>query len=213
MTGKRSGLRMSDGDLSALTGFKGGIALKIFGASFRRDGEELVAPFDLLLARTERRMLFQPTALAASIAARIAAGIVKPTAGIVYVGDFDTRLQPAQAKRLVGFVPAGGFSDDAHAFACEVKLRADVWGIPRAQARLRASVTLAAFAEPRDPYARAVALALVPQIALLILDRPRADLRERIAALVPGAAVLATEVGSAAQLALERPEFAGARSR
>jgi hypothetical protein len=212
MTGKRS-LQMDDGGLSALTTSTRGIALKIFGASFRRDGEELVAPFDLLLARTERRTLFQPTALAASIAARIAAAIVKPTAGVVYVGDFDARLQPAQAKRLVGFVPAGGFSDDAHAFACEVKLRADVWGIPRTQARLRANVTLAALAEPRDPYARAVALALVPQIALLVLDRPRADLRERIAALVPAAAVLATEVGSPAHLALEPPEFAGTRSR
>jgi hypothetical protein len=187
-----------------------GFALKILGACFERKGEELVAPFDLSLAPAERRILVAPSSRAASLAARIAAAIVKPTAGVVYVGDFDARLQPAQAKRLVGFVPAGGFTGDAHAFSCQIRLRADVWGIERAEARRRVAAALDAFAGAGDPFARALALALIPSVALLVLDQPRGATGERAAGLAPRAAVLMTEVAPALPLRLTPPELVSA---
>ncbi len=189
-----------------------GFALKILGACFERAGEELVAPFDLSLRPGERRTLVQPSPLSASLAARIAAAIVKPTAGVVHVGDFDARLQPAQAKRLVGFVPAGGFTGGPHAFSCQIGLRADAWGIARGDARRRAAGILEAFGDGADPYARALALALIPQVALLVLDQPRGPAGERAAGFAPGAAVLTTEVAPAVPFRLEPPLAAAARS-
>jgi hypothetical protein len=187
-----------------------GFVLKILGACFEREGEELVAPFDLSLAPAARRILVQPSSRSASLAARIAAAIVKPTAGVVYVGDFDARLQPAQAKRLVGFVPAGGFAGDAHAFSCQIRLRADVWGIERAQARRRAAEVLDAFAAAADPSARALALALIPPVALLVLDQAHGATLELAAGLAPGAALLLTEVASAVPVRLEPPALVAA---
>ncbi|MGP6158004.1 MAG: hypothetical protein ACLPYS_10970 [Vulcanimicrobiaceae bacterium] len=198
---------------SAQTTSTRGFALKILGACFERDGKELVAPFDLALAPAELRTLVQPSSRSASLAARIAAAIVKPTAGVVYVGDFDARLQPAQAKRLVGFVPAGGFAGDPHAFACQIRLRADVWGVERDEARRRAAAVLNGFEDAPDPYARALALALIPAVALLVLDQPRGPVGERAFALARGAAVLTTEVAPAVPLALEPRALTAALSR
>jgi hypothetical protein len=185
-------------------------ALKILGACFERGGEELVAPFDLALPPAGRYLLVEPNARAASLAARIAAAIVKPTAGIVYVGDFDARLQPAQAKRLVGFVPAGGFTGDPHAFSCQVRLHADAWGIERSAARLRVSRVLDAAPNPAEPYARALALALIPAVALLVLDQPPGSLGELAARLAPEAALLATEVAPALPLRVPAPSLVAA---
>jgi ABC-type multidrug transport system ATPase subunit len=188
-----------------------GLALKVLGACFERHGCELVAPFDLTLAAGERRVLLQPNPRAASIAARIAAAIVKPTAGVVYVGDFDARLQPAQAKRRVGFVPTGGFAGNQHAFQCQVGLRSEVWGIDPREARRRVAGVLEAFGDDEEPCARALALALIPPVSLVILDQPARAFDERIDELAPGAAVLTTEAAGPTALGLLIPTLSGAR--
>ena len=53
--------------------------LRVSDARFVRGGCELVAPFSIGLAAGERGTVLQPNELAAKIAARIAAAIVKPT--------------------------------------------------------------------------------------------------------------------------------------
>jgi len=169
--------------------------LRVVEASFERDGVLLVAPFSLAIERGARAEISQPDARSASIAARMCAAVVKPTAGAVYIGEYETRLQPPQAKRLSGFVDAAGFTGDAHAFACEVAFRADVWGIPPAAAAARARAVLDALAAEREnptPYASAIALALVPDVALIVLDRPPPSLAARVRELVPAAALLVT---------------------
>jgi ABC-type taurine transport system ATPase subunit len=176
------------------------IVLRAIGASFARDGIEIVAPFDLTLARSQSASLAQPTAFAASVAARLCAAIVKPTTGVVYVGDYETRLQPPQAKRLVGFVDAAGFDGDAHAFRCEAAFRADVWGIDVRAAHARADSVVAALGRGDvrfERYARALALALVADVSVLVLDQPPKRIVDAVRSLDAGVAILRTRVGVA----------------
>jgi ABC-type Na+ transport system ATPase subunit NatA len=170
--------------------------LRAMEVTFSRDGVEIVAPFSLVLEAGQEARLDQPNARAAAIAARICAAIVRPTSGTVYVGEYETRLQPPQAKRLVGFVDAEGFAGDAHALRCEVAFRADVWNVDKAAAQARASEILAKLGDA--PYARALALALVADVALVVLDRPVGSFARKVRRLVPEAAILHTHVAPAA---------------
>lgn len=167
--------------------------LRAIDVSFSAAGVELVAPFSLTLEAGVAATLVQPNARAAAIAARICAAIVRPTHGTVYVGEYETRLQPPQAKRLVGFVDAAGFEGDAHALRCEVAFRADVWNLDKPAAQRRASEILAVLGN--DPYTRAIALALVADVDLVVLDRPAGALVALTRDLVPAAAILETRVG------------------
>ena len=173
-------------------------ALRADAASFERDGRILVAPFSLAVAGGGDADLEAPGARAATILARMCAAIVKPTRGTVYVGDFETRLQPPQATRLVGYVDAAGYVGDAHAFRCEVAFRADVWGLDHHAAAERANAVAAALAPlGADAFARAVALALVAEVRLVVLNQPPLASLDAIRALVPDAGIVAVRVASA----------------
>jgi hypothetical protein len=167
--------------------------LRVSDARFVRGGCELVAPFSIGLAAGERGTVLQPNELAAKIAARIAAAIVKPTCGSVFVGDFDARLQPAQAKRLVGFVAACGFAGNARSLEREVRFRADVWDLDAQTMRRNAETIYAALERVVPPaYAHAVALALAPDVAVVVLELPPAGVEDALARLRPNAALMST---------------------
>jgi ABC-type Na+ transport system ATPase subunit NatA len=169
--------------------------LRISAARFVRDGCELVEPFSSVLGPAERETVTQADERGAHIAARIAAAIVKPTCGSVFVGDFDSRVQPAQAKRLVGFIPACGFSGGTRSLEREVRFRADVWDLDPQTLRRNAETLLAALESTATPsYARAVALALAPGVALIVLETPPPGVADILARLQPEAALLATRV-------------------
>ncbi len=171
--------------------------LRVSDAHFVRDGVELIAPFSLTLEDGQRAALTQPTPNAAKIAARIAAAIVKPTCGSVFISDFDTRLQPPQAKRLVGFVPADGFEGSTRTFARELKFRAQVWNLELATLERSAADVLAALEDLKLEYARTVALALAPDVHLIVLECARYGVVERIATLRPNAAIFASSATNA----------------
>jgi ABC-type Na+ transport system ATPase subunit NatA len=158
---------------------------------------ELIAPFSLTLESGGHARLSQPSDAAAKIAARIAAAIVKPTCGSVFIGDFDARLQPPQAKRLVGFVQNNGFEGSLRTFAREIKFRAQVWNLDLATLERNAAAVLTALEDLHPDYARTVALALAPDVELIVLESPTDDAFERIAALRPDAAMFSTNVASA----------------
>ena len=167
--------------------------LRVVAARFVREDTDLMAPFSLELGPGERATLAQPDAEAAAVAARVAAAVVKPTYGVVHVGDFDSRLQPAQAKRLVGFVPERGFRGGPHAFERELGFRADVWGVDARAMQRAAGAALDALGDALDAaYARAVALALAPRVKLIVLERPPPGAFERIGALQAACALLQT---------------------
>ncbi len=164
------------------------IVLRVVRASFVRDGEELVAPFSLELACGERAALFSPDARAAALTARIAAAVVKPTSGAAYVVDFDARLQAAQAKRCVAFVPL--LAEAPKDFRRALAFYAAAFGVERDVACARAAEVLAVLGE--SAYAHHAALALSHDAALVVLDRPPFGVAETIAALRPGAAILSS---------------------
>ena len=113
------------------------IVLRAVDASFARD-DLRVEPFAFVLHAGGDVDVAQATARAASTAARMCAAIVKPSTGTIFVGEYETRLQPPEAKRRVGFVDAAGFAGDEHAFRCEVAFRADVWDLDARAAQGRA---------------------------------------------------------------------------
>ena len=168
--------------------------LRAIGASFSDASEARVGPFDVVLRAGERIALTSPTSRAASIAARMFAAIVKPTTGTIYVGDYDTRLQPPQAKRRLGFVDRAGFGGDDHAFSCEAAFRADVWGLDVSAAIERARHLAATLAPQSAPYARGIALALVPNVSFIVLDQADPAIADAVYALVPTVALIETRV-------------------
>jgi ABC-type Na+ transport system ATPase subunit NatA len=183
-------------------------ALRAFDADFVRDGETIVAPFSIALAEGDETTLEAKDALGARVLARMCAAMVKPTHGTVYVGDFETRLQPPQAKRLVGYVDADGFRGDAHAFRCEVAFRCDVWGLDRHAASERAERVARRLGGVADTaFAQAVALALVADVRLVVLDRPPLATLAPIRKLVPQAGILSVRI--ALPLALDAREPIG----
>ena len=163
-----------------------------------------VGPFDCVVRAGDDAVLHFATPRNASIAARICAGIVKPTRGSVFVGDYDTRLQPREVKRRVGFVDARGWTGDPHAFQCEVAFRAEVWGIPRAVAERRARMLLAALGREADAYGRALALALIAPVDLVVLDQPAARYRDDVRRIEPNVALVQTHVRVPADLPRSR---------
>ncbi|MBD5654711.1 MAG: hypothetical protein IAI50_05970 [Candidatus Eremiobacteraeota bacterium] len=117
---------------------------------------------------------------------------MKPSSGTIFVGDYETRLQAPEAKRRVGFVDAAGFEGDDYAFRCEVAFRADVWSLDPRAAQERARDVLASLGN--DAYARAIALALVADVALVVLDQPATRVVKRVRELVPLAGIVRTRV-------------------
>jgi hypothetical protein len=176
------------------------LLLRVTGARFVREGEDLMAPFSLDLEPGGHARLEQPDERGAIVAARVAAAIVKPTFGAVTIGDFDSRLQPAQAKRLVGFVPRTGFTASEREFRREVGFRADVWNVERAAMLREANDILAQLrCTPEDwkgcdAYARGVALALAPGVRLAVLELAPPGAFEALVRLRPDIAVLATAI-------------------
>jgi energy-coupling factor transporter ATP-binding protein EcfA2 len=170
------------------------IVLRIERASFAL-GADIVEPFSVELIGGARAVREFPNERAASIAARIAAGIVKPAGGTVFIGEYQTRIQPVQAKARVAFVPRDTSALSRGPFERELRFFADIFGIDRATAQRHAGAALSALGE--DDYARAVALALIRDAPLLVLDRPPEHLYGAIAGYAE-AAIFATRVAGPA---------------
>ncbi|MGH7708967.1 MAG: hypothetical protein ACREM6_13760 [Vulcanimicrobiaceae bacterium] len=169
---------------------------------FERDGIVFAPPFTMALRAGDTIAVDVPDAGAARVVARLAGGIVKATGGTIFIGDYNPRLQPIQAKRLVAFVDGDCGLAPADRFECELSLRADLWRVERSLAAARAQRVRAALGD--GGYARGVALACVAGAPLFVLDRPPEPVVARLAAVFPTAAIFATRVGVRA--ALDAPE-------
>jgi hypothetical protein len=177
----------------------------------------------LELASGERALLRMPDIRAASTAALLAAGVVKATRGTLYIGDFDPRIQPVQAKRLVGFVPrAGSFGGSARLQWIStvgersenrlaiVDFHSALHEVGRDDARRRVADVLAAV-ERDDESAFALALALIRPIALLVVDQPPAHLERCIADVVPACTAVLATAAAPAETSLAAPLAEAAR--
>ena len=69
----------------------------------------------------------------------LAGGVIKPSHGTIAIGDFDTRLQPVQARRLCAFASLDVTEPPPAAFDRELRFRAALWRIDEARARAAAA--------------------------------------------------------------------------
>ncbi len=163
-------------------------------ATFRRGASTLLAPTSMTIDCGAYAELTCETAIAAGIAARLAAGIIKCTDGNVFVADFDPKIQPVQVKQLVGFLPSQRPcnplpADEYFAY------RAALWGLNKA-ATLAKGRALLAMLDGLEP-GEAVLLAglFLHDPRLLVLESPRDGLRDAAQALKavsPSSALLVT---------------------
>lgn len=159
-------------------------------ATFCRGRAVLLDHITIALDAGERADLTCETNLAASIAARLAAGIIKCSSGVVFVASFDPKIQPVQTKRLVGFVAYQRMLELPAAreyFA----YRAALWELDRDRALRRGTELLQRFRDLPPAQALALAGALLHRPRLLVLDRPSERMRAAAAAAAHDAALFA----------------------
>ncbi|HEY0798006.1 MAG TPA: hypothetical protein VGD50_02595 [Candidatus Baltobacteraceae bacterium] len=172
--------------------------LRASEACFARDGEIWGGPFSASLAAGGSLNFIARDTREARVVARMAAGIVKATTGSISIGDYNPRMQPVQAKRLVAFALGHDPGVTRANFDRAVVLRAALWEIDAASALAHAHRIRAALGDDDDALALAVAL---PQaLPLVVLELPRLSLLAPLRVMLPNAAIFAT------QLTATRPE-------
>lgn len=165
-------------------------------ATFALRGTAIVEPLTLSVGESERLAFACVTDRSASIVAMMAAGLVKPTSGTVFVGAFDPRIQPVQVKRMTGFVPHEAVPHAFATFARYIEYRAALWGLPQAEAVVRARALLARLDGVHEAFAFPLAGALLAQPRLLVLDRPQIAYAPQIFAAAGNCAVFSTHASA-----------------
>ena len=166
--------------------------LEMREAAFERRSNLIVAPTTLLLGEGERIAHACGSGSAAAALAMMAAGIVKPTRGRVFVAAFDPCIQPVQIKRIVGYVPHEAVAHEFSSFTKYIEYRASLWGLPRAQAVVHARALLERLDGVHEAFAYPLIGALVAQPRLLVLDRPQTAYAAQIAAAAGECAIFST---------------------
>ncbi len=166
--------------------------LEMRDASFTRDATTIVHPLSLHLERGERLALPFSSTREAAAAALLASGIVKATHGRVFISEFDPRIQPVQAKRLVGYVPYDAVAHEFATFEDYITYRSALWAMDAGAAVGLARALLARLDGVHEAFARPLIGALVGHPALLVLDRPLALYAPQIARVTSGLAIFST---------------------
>jgi ABC-type Na+ transport system ATPase subunit NatA len=161
-------------------------------ATFVRGARTLVSPVTLTLGEGERLAYTCADETQAQIVALMAAGLVKPSSGSVFIAAFDPRIQPVQVKRIVGYVPHEAVPHDFPSFARYIEFRATLWGLPRAQSVVRARALLARLDGVHEAFAYPLAGALLAQPRMLVLDRPQAAYARQILDAAGSCAIFST---------------------
>lgn len=170
--------------------------LQLREAGFVQRGIPVVSCVTLSVDENERVAYACGGGRAAAIVAMMAAGLVKPSSGVVYVGAFDPRIQPVQVKRIAGFVPHEAVPHEFASFSRYVEYRAALWGLPRAQAIVRARALLARLDGVHEAFAYPLVGALLADPKLLVLDRPQAAYAPQILEAAGDRAIFSTHVSA-----------------
>jgi|SRR5579884_152497 len=166
--------------------------LEMQNAAFERQKTLLAPPTTLALGEGEHLAYACTTERSASIVAMMAAGIVHPTNGRVFIGAFDPRIQPVQVKRLAGYVPHEAVAHEFSSFAAYIEYRAALWGLPCAQTVIRARSLLERLEGVHEAFAYPLVGALVAEPRLLVLDRPQTAYARQIARAAERCAIFST---------------------
>lgn len=149
--------------------------LRMRAAAYSRRGETIVAPTTLELARGERRPLHCTSPRHAYALSMMACALLRATDGTVTIGEYDARVQPAQCKRLAGYVPHDPLplsQVDADRY---LAYRAALWNLDPAAARERGAELLQRLRGIHEAFAYPLAAALLPAPQLLVIDRPQPE--------------------------------------
>ncbi|HTU83440.1 MAG TPA: hypothetical protein VMF61_15010 [Candidatus Acidoferrales bacterium] len=171
------------------------VLLRMRAAGFDGAGAS-VGPLTLDVRAGERAALTFPTAAQASLAAKLAAGIVKATFGSVAVDDFDTRVQSAHCKRAAAFVGHDPLSPPHFDFERYVLYRAALWNVDPAHALATAQLAMERLEGVHEAFAYPLAAALISNPKLLVLDRPPAVYAQQIVDAAGPRAMLTTHGGA-----------------
>lgn len=166
--------------------------LELHAASLTRAGRTIVEPLTIKLGEGERLAHACNDDAGAAAIALLAAGLVKPSSGRVFIAAFDPRIQPVQVKRIVGFVPHEALPHDFPSFTRYIEFRATLWGLDRAQSTVRARALLARLDGVHEAFAYPLAGALLSQPRLLVLDRPQAAYAQQILDVAGACAIFST---------------------
>lgn len=175
------------------------VILRMRAAAFTRDDATTVGPFELELHGGQRAFRECASPQEAAALAVLAAAIARPTSGSVTVADYDSRIQPAQCKRLAAYIPHDPLPMSRSEFDRHVEYRAALWNVDAARARAYAAGTLDALAGVHEAFAYPFAAATIGRPQLLVLDRPpSAYVEAMLAACGPAAVLVARVAGDAA---------------
>jgi hypothetical protein len=166
--------------------------LRMRDAVFARGSEILAGPVSCEIDDGERKSLFFISALEAGIVAMLASACAKATGGSVFIGEFDPRIQPAQSKRIVGYVPHELTPSIFPSFEGYVAYRAALWSLDRSQALADALELASRLEGVHESFAYPLIGALLAKPRLLVLDRPQAVYAAQILDVAGERAVLST---------------------
>lgn len=166
--------------------------LEMREATFEIRGAAVLAPTTISLDEGEHLAYACATERSATLVAMIAAGLVRPSSGSIFIGAFDPRIQPVQVKRIAGYVPHEAVPHEFASFTRYVEYRAALWGLPRALTVVRARRLLERLEGVHEAFAYPLVGALLAEPRLLVLDRPQAAYAAQIVDAAVQCAILST---------------------
>lgn len=166
--------------------------LEMRDAAFDGAHATALAPVSLVLDEGERRAVACTDGARAALLGLLAAGLLRPTSGRVFVAAFDPVIQPVQVKRITGYVPHDAVAREFASFTAYVEYRAALWSLPRAQTIVRARALLDRLDGVHEAFAFPLVGALLANPRLLVLDRPQAVYAHQICAAADSCAILST---------------------
>ncbi|TAM56537.1 ATP-binding cassette domain-containing protein [bacterium] len=158
------------------------MTLHVKGLSKSIGGRLVVDAVTLDLAPAERLAVVGPPGSGKSTLLALIAGLLRPDAGLLSIGGFDMRYQPAQAKRRVGYVPQEAPSVAPLGVDEYVRLLAELYGLSDSQSAER-SRALAWLRDDASPRRTRLLGAMLHLPSLLLIDEPRAWPPEDLEAL------------------------------
>lgn len=170
--------------------------LELNGVVKRYGSFTAVKGIDLTVQRGEIFGFLGPNGAGKTTTIRMVAGILKPSAGTIRVGGTDLALNPAGAKRMIGYIPDRPFLYEKLSGAEFLRFAAGLWGLDGAEVESRAERFLRLFAlydwkdELIESYSHGmrqkllISSAFIHEPRLIVVDEPMVGLDPRSARLL-----------------------------
>ena len=199
-----------------------GDMLELRGVRKQYGGFAAVKGIDLTVRRGEIFGFLGPNGAGKTTTIRMAAGVLRPTAGTVLIGGDDLERDPASAKARVGYIPDRPFLYEKLSGGEFLRFVAGLWGRNGSDVEARADRLLELFQlapwkdELIESYSHGmrqkllISSALIHQPELIVVDEPMVGLDPRSARLLKDLFRTFTEHGGTVFLSTHTLEVAEA---